>query len=90
VEDKIHAPDPLARRGTAPAGTARVLLGEAGPPRTAARAQHLVNRESNGRGFDIISGTARPSAVEPTIPEVKGYWRHAHPSLSSVHNPLGR
>ncbi len=83
----MHVPDPLARRDTS-MRTSRVLLGESLPHAQATRTQALVNNESNGRRFDIISGKPRP--LQPTIDERRGNERHAHPSLASLVNPLQR
>ncbi len=89
LEDKVHAPDPLARRD-ASMRTSRVLLGESLPRAAPARTQQLVNNTTNGRSFNILTGKVLPDLIRPTMDERKGNARHAHPSMADVINPLGR
>ena len=90
IEDKLHVPDPLTRRQGERATTARVLLGESLPTSSRNRTQNLINNDTNGRNFNILTGHQHPSVFQPTIEERKSYWRHSHPAIASLINPLNR
>lgn len=90
VDDKKHVPDPLGRRQGERASTARVLLGENLPSSSRNRTQNLINNDNNGRNFNILTGHQHPSVFQPTIEERKGFWRHSHPAIASLVNPLNR
>lgn len=54
------------------------------------RAQDLINYNTNGRKFNPITNRALDEKLMPSIPEKKGYWRHAHPSIVLTIDPLKR
>lgn len=88
LQHKTRAADPLLARGVP--STARVITGDTLPATRQERTKHLVNNDTNGRAFNIVTGKMHPEPLQPSIGERKGFWRHAHPSIASFANPLDR